>query len=32
VPLIEPMAVGARACIRKAGGQTAAGVASLGHE
>jgi aspartate racemase len=32
VPLIEPMAVGARACIRKAGGRAAAGLASLGHE
>ena len=32
VPLIEPMAVGARACIRKAGGRAASGAASPGHD
>jgi aspartate racemase len=32
VPLIEPMAVGARACIRKAGWRAADGAASPGHD
>ena len=32
VPLIEPMAIGARACIRKAGGRAARGAASPGHD